>query len=414
MTDEAGRWITYNGEIYNYPELRQELADELPDQLRHRGRPRAPTTAGASTRCSTCAACSPTRSGTSRAGAVLRPGSLRDQALLLHGRRRRPLLRLRGQGAAAVPARDRDGPGRVQGLSGLPVLPRRQDPLQGGPRAPARAPAASRSAARSRRSATGRSTTSSTSTTPGSYFEERCEQLWRSRCAAPAQRRARRRVSQRRARLERRRLPCQRGAAGRPDGVHRQVLRGPALRRDRYARALARSAVFDLHEIDIGVERLRRAHRATSSTIWTTRRPGRARSRSTWSRVPAAQHVKVVLGGQGGDEIFGGYARYLIAYFEQCIKGPSTARCRRQLRRHVRVHHPEPASLRNYKPMMQEFWREGLFEDMDAPLLPPGQPLARSRATSRLATRSATTRHSRPSGRSSTGQRRPRSPTSTR
>ena len=34
----------------------------------------------------------------------------------------------------------------------------------------------------------------------------------------------------------------------------------------------------------------------------------------------AAEHVKVVLGGQGGDEIFGGYARYLVAYFEQCIK----------------------------------------------------------------------------------------------
>ena len=35
----------------------------------------------------------------------------------------------------------------------------------------------------------------------------------------------------------------------------------------------------------------------------------------------ASQEVKVVLGGQGGDEIFGGYARFLVAYFEQAIKG---------------------------------------------------------------------------------------------
>ena len=33
----------------------------------------------------------------------------------------------------------------------------------------------------------------------------------------------------------------------------------------------------------------------------------------------ASDHVKVVLGGQGGDETFGGYARYLVAYLQHCF-----------------------------------------------------------------------------------------------
>ena len=38
MRDDAGRWITYNGEIYNYLELRAELGGErFRTELRHRG-----------------------------------------------------------------------------------------------------------------------------------------------------------------------------------------------------------------------------------------------------------------------------------------------------------------------------------------------------------------------------------------
>lgn len=80
----------------------------------------------------------------------------------------------------------------------------------------------------------------------------------------------------------------------------------------------------------------------------------------------AAREVKVVLAGQGGDEVFGGYARYLVAYLEQAMKGAIQGT-------NVEDEHvvslksivPNLSYLERYQPMLQQFWRHGVFESMD-------------------------------------------------
>jgi asparagine synthase (glutamine-hydrolysing) len=80
----------------------------------------------------------------------------------------------------------------------------------------------------------------------------------------------------------------------------------------------------------------------------------------------AAQNVKVCLGGQGGDEIFGGYARYVIAYLEQALKGAI-------FETHEEGEHivslssilPNLPYLRAYIPMLVRFQEAGAYEEMD-------------------------------------------------
>jgi asparagine synthase (glutamine-hydrolysing) len=80
----------------------------------------------------------------------------------------------------------------------------------------------------------------------------------------------------------------------------------------------------------------------------------------------AAENVKVVLGGQGGDEIFGGYTRYVVAYLEQAIKGAIYENTEEG--EHIVSLNsilPNLPSLKNYIPMMKKFWNMEAFEPMD-------------------------------------------------
>jgi len=76
----------------------------------------------------------------------------------------------------------------------------------------------------------------------------------------------------------------------------------------------------------------------------------------------ASEKVKVVLGGQGGDEIFLGYTRYFIAYYEKMLKR-NISESGEYYQNILNNMTPNLFQMNGYQPMMKDFFSKGLFED---------------------------------------------------
>jgi asparagine synthase (glutamine-hydrolysing) len=148
-------------------------------------------------------------------------------------------------------------------------------------------------------------------------------------------------------------------------GFHGKFSFSPEYDESRYARALAEYRGFELKEIDITAQDfIDNIRKVIYHLDFPVAGPG-SFPQYMVSKL-ASQHRKVVLGGEGGDETFGGYVRYIIAYFEQCVKAAidGTTRSGNFVVTYESII-PNLVSLKQYKPLLQEFWREGLFDDMD-------------------------------------------------
>lgn len=132
-----------------------------------------------------------------------------------------------------------------------------------------------------------------------------------------------------------------------------------------YARDLCQKAGFDLHEKSItSNDFLNNIEKTIYHLDYPVAGPG-SFSQYMISDF-ASEKRKVVLGGQGGDEIFGGYTRYLIAYFEQCVKGAveGTLNDGNFIVDYQSII-PNLVTLKNYKPMMKQFFSKGMFDPLD-------------------------------------------------
>ncbi len=148
-------------------------------------------------------------------------------------------------------------------------------------------------------------------------------------------------------------------------GFHGKFTQFPGYDESPFAVAACQKGAIDLHQIEITASDFRDN---IAKVIWHLDTPVAGPGSFPQFMVSqlAARHVKVVLGGQGGDEVFGGYARYLIAYLEQSLKAAIDG----SYRNGNFVVTPESiiphlATLQEYKPLIRQLFSKGLFGSLD-------------------------------------------------
>ena len=148
-------------------------------------------------------------------------------------------------------------------------------------------------------------------------------------------------------------------------GFHGRFTDSPGYDESAYAASAASAAGAKLHVLDIGANDFSaNISKVIRYLDFPVAGPG-AFAQYMVSKL-AAKHVKVVLGGQGGDELFGGYARYLVAYLEQSLKAAIDGSYRNgNYVVTIESIVPNLGLLREYQPLLRKFWENGLFGPMD-------------------------------------------------
>ena len=144
-------------------------------------------------------------------------------------------------------------------------------------------------------------------------------------------------------------------------GFHGKFTDFPGYDESNYAESAARQSDLGLHQIDITAGDFRHN---IEKVIFHLDSPVAGPGSFPQFMVSelASREVKVVLGGQGGDEIFGGYARYLIAYLEQSLKAAIDGTYKNgNFVVTPQSIIPNLTILQEYKPLLRQFFSEGLF-----------------------------------------------------